>query len=676
MSSSQLSDLTEYDYSQTAHSNGSQTTAPFEFPPISPPFLELSQKARAQFAATSTNVNTRPPKHYDMHLHDDLILKQVKFMPDGTDIRGHLCAAVDNAFETHAVDLPSGVIPNEVKIAGWKAGRFMTNESAIVDFYHNTTAKTALKLASGLALGSQGWTRLLKFGQTDPENFGGGAISDGFLSMDPLQIGIAKGDCGPAGERLINLLEDDHICNRALLVWEFKNMKAGGAPVMEEIAAIARSERPFHWTHCEKEASCTNKQQHFTGDGSVRVTGDRRGFDADWGTLEVFDSDAGESQSQSQSQSQTQSQDIDSSAADPSHLDGDGLKARHILQQVWAQAVKHDTTYLVIHSGNHEYIGMRHRASQTLFLSELYAPSACDPCGGYLKLHTGLYLSAVKDAEQRAFLMQQARVATPNTVPETWTRNYKCIRAKKPRKERKAVIPQASSDYEDFIAIFKRQDQFAFVSPKHPIFFDLDVPVNFTKCGTRPPLDSDHPSLLLTVEEKYGNCYRAKLSGVLYEDVDAGEANPPAQRVAIKLAETDQQREKLRHEYSVYSTLSAADEFPTGVLRPVYLFEAHHSGDHVLALVMPNAGAPFERKNYDAKSRKAIKVEFKRILTAFHTANYLHHSLDHKILLVDDDLRLTMVGLGNARYEMSLTGDVHKWDRAVARENVMLDTLF
>ncbi|KAJ6465227.1 hypothetical protein C8R47DRAFT_1235979 [Mycena vitilis] len=653
MSSSQLSDLTEYDYSQIAHSIGSQATAPFEFPRISPPFLELPQEARAQ-SANSTNVNTRPPKHYDMHLHDDLILKQVKFMPDGTDIRRHLCAAVDSAVEAHTGDLPSAVFPDKETISQWKEGRFMTSENAVVDFYRDTTAGPALRLASGLALGSQKWRGLLKFGQTDPENFGGGAISDGFLSMDPLLINIAKGDCGPAGEHLIDLFEDDHVSNRALLVWEFKNLKAGGSRVMEEIALIARSERPFHWTHCKDEASCTNRQQHFAGDRSVRVTGDRRGFDGDWGTLEVFDSDAG--QSQSQSQSQTQSRDIDSSAADPSHLDGYGLKARHILQQ-------HDTTYLVIHSGNHEYIGMRHRASQTLFLSELYAPSACDPCGGYLKLHTGLYLSAVKDAEQRACLMQQARVATPNTVPETWTRNYKYIRARQPRKERKDLTPHASLDYTDFMAIFKRRDQFAIVSPKYPIFFDLDVKVEFTKCGARPPLHSTHAKLLLRVEERYGNCYRAQLSD---EDVD----------VAIKIAETDQQREKLRHEYSVYSSLAPADEFPAGILRPVYLFEAHHSGDHLLALVMPYAGAQFEKKNYEAKRRKAMKAEFKGILTALHAGSYIHHGIDHKILLVDNDLRLTIVGLGNASYETRDAGDVHKWDRAVARENAMLDNLF
>jgi hypothetical protein len=43
--------------------------------------------------------------------------------------------------------------------------------------------------------------------------------------------------------------------------------------------------------------------------------------------------------------------------------------------QAWGQSVRHNTTVLVVHSDNLEYICFRHRASQTLYISDiLYVP--------------------------------------------------------------------------------------------------------------------------------------------------------------------------------------------------------------------------------------------------------------------------------------------------------------
>jgi hypothetical protein len=56
---------------------------------------------------------------------------------------------------------------------------------------------------------------------------------------------------------------------------------------------------------------------------------------------------------------------------------------------------------IVIQSGNYECIGIRHRATQTLYISDLIKPHACkEP--SYGKLHVGVYIAAVKDAIDRA----------------------------------------------------------------------------------------------------------------------------------------------------------------------------------------------------------------------------------------------------------------------------------
>lgn len=59
-----------------------------------------------------------------------------------------------------------------------------------------------------------------------------------------------------------------------------------------------------------------------------------------------------------------------------------------------------DATVVVLNSGNYEYIGIRHRASQTLFLSDpIQPPSSHDPAYG--KIEIGLYIWAFQDAMER-----------------------------------------------------------------------------------------------------------------------------------------------------------------------------------------------------------------------------------------------------------------------------------
>jgi len=54
----------------------------------------------------------------------------------------------------------------------------------------------------------------------------------------------------------------------------------------------------------------------------------------------------------------------------------------------------------VLHSGNHEVIGIRHRGSQTLYVSDVVMPDRCvDP--GYGKIHVGIIIAAVRDAMDR-----------------------------------------------------------------------------------------------------------------------------------------------------------------------------------------------------------------------------------------------------------------------------------
>ena len=65
------------------------------------------------------------------------------------------------------------------------------------------------------------------------------------------------------------------------------------------------------------------------------------------------------------------------------------------------QATRADCSIIVIQSGTYECIGIRDRATQTLYISDLIEPHACEE-PSYGKLHVGIYIAAVKDAIDRA----------------------------------------------------------------------------------------------------------------------------------------------------------------------------------------------------------------------------------------------------------------------------------
>jgi hypothetical protein len=71
------------------------------------------------------------------------------------------------------------------------------------------------------------------------------------------------------------------------------------------------------------------------------------------------------------------------------------------MKQAWAQAVRNDSTLICMHAGSFEYICVRHRAAQRLYLSDMINTHTCrNPAYG--KLHIGAYIAALNDAIDRA----------------------------------------------------------------------------------------------------------------------------------------------------------------------------------------------------------------------------------------------------------------------------------
>ena len=72
---------------------------------------------------------------------------------------------------------------------------------------------------------------------------------------------------------------------------------------------------------------------------------------------------------------------------------------------------------MVLHSGNHEIVGIRHRETQTLYISHVIEPHSCsDPAYG--KIQVGIYIAAIQETIDRTKQDMEAkekRVRNPPT---------------------------------------------------------------------------------------------------------------------------------------------------------------------------------------------------------------------------------------------------------------------
>lgn len=71
------------------------------------------------------------------------------------------------------------------------------------------------------------------------------------------------------------------------------------------------------------------------------------------------------------------------------------------------------TTILVLHSGNHELIGIRHRKRRTLYITDIIEPWKCEN-PGYGKIQAGIYIAAIQDALDRAEQEDQEALRSKN----------------------------------------------------------------------------------------------------------------------------------------------------------------------------------------------------------------------------------------------------------------------
>lgn len=343
-----------------------------------PNFFAWSPTSEVNETIISKSGSTRRPARWDMHLHEKLILKKVVSARDLTSRLGEIA---DSALERAQAD-PNYRKPDQLsekmKSLGAACIKNTKYESEVRNFYKESIAPRCLAAAGALGFGTAGdflkWQSKV-YGQTQ-------AKADGFLV-----VAVQGSDflaLPDISKRRIKLLEKWNL--NVLAIWEFKSLAAGSKSTMDAILGLT-SEESFSWTGCTSHDPCKSNRNDPVHHTTCRKTSPNS-------LLPLIGSQPNVAKSFQAKRAR--------------------VKPRHILQQAWAEAVQNDATFIVINAGLYEIIGFRHRASQTLHLSDVIDVSKSTPAYG--KLHTGLYLAAFKDALDRAQQLDRMDVSGPGAI--------------------------------------------------------------------------------------------------------------------------------------------------------------------------------------------------------------------------------------------------------------------
>ncbi|KAF9505632.1 hypothetical protein BS47DRAFT_1489755 [Hydnum rufescens UP504] len=372
----------------------------------SPPTLSIDNR-RSKAPSTGSRI----PAFYDKHFSIKLILKQVRRLPSlAQQLAGNAAKGLEEASET----LPSSIGFTTADYRDCGVLQFEPCSSFLV--LHPRTPPPA-------------WYSLVDF--TQSPGAASEALEDGRLHLTAIRDDASM---QAKQEFLVHSLESEtrgaflrlQKADATLMTWEVKSLSAGSRKVMLSVLSIDA----FKWTFCT-DHDCAANESHCQQRDKIQYAGKMLGRDAEcppWKceVITPFDHNVGSTSmlppryvdgclSREECSQEVIGKEIDEGNGamggrkrkrngiengDSAYQDHDDLTAQNVIQQ---QAVRSDVSLFVIHSGNHELICLRHRHSQTLYVSNLIEPSVCkDP--GYGQIQVGIYMAAIQDTIARHML--------------------------------------------------------------------------------------------------------------------------------------------------------------------------------------------------------------------------------------------------------------------------------
>ncbi|KAG6908551.1 hypothetical protein DXG01_004184 [Tephrocybe rancida] len=316
------------------------------------------------------------------------------------------------------------------------------------------------------------------------------------------------------------------------------------------------------------------------------------------------------------------------------------------LVRAWSRSAEDDTTFLVFSCGNLERYGYRHRASQTLYLSELVDVRSCEP--GYGRLHLGLYLAILQDVISRTKQQrQEEELQRPVRNKRKRTSQSDATPTSKRHVTRGAILRdrlQATERLENLKAIKEHSAtrSLALLEIRYGAY-NSPSPASFLRLGTSPrkTYNADqYLSVVLTsriASGATGVVHGAQLNIL----VDGKTRNLD---VVVKLAYKPERIKRMRHEYGVYMHL-ASRGVVTGIPAVFGLFEDVESD--TVALIMSHVGTCLwtlrpDPKIIDVKVTETAKASYLRAMTEIHRAGVRHRDLrpENLMLAANDEVAI------------------------------------
>ncbi|KAJ6481945.1 hypothetical protein C8R45DRAFT_1076074 [Mycena sanguinolenta] len=346
----------------------------------------------------TTSTCTRKPGKWDRHLGKEYALKKVEYLPSLED---SLSALARDALNVH----PSLPPLDELSEFSSALGRAKTHKAALsitpirveqdlANYYGQTTAAWCMTAATmleyQLGICERASVELMEWTTTSKERLSNG-LGDGFLRSTGKYPEILPNNVQSKLRHMSRSFPD-------LAVWEFKNLAVGDTLSPDAILTFTQHSS-FPWQICEISDRCGLVHQQTPSQKDLVFTPTMFSPDFDLSKVNI-----------DLTKTESWKRDPKSDAIKETHLE-DG---RDIIQQIWAEAVRIDSTFVIIYAGAYELIGIRNRAKQTLYLSGVIRP-AVDP--GYFGIETGLYMAIFREATDRASLLIPKDVGAKKTKP-------------------------------------------------------------------------------------------------------------------------------------------------------------------------------------------------------------------------------------------------------------------
>ncbi|KAG6835551.1 hypothetical protein H0H93_000265 [Arthromyces matolae] len=638
-------------------------------------FFETKMTTLHKGKGHTPSAHTREPGFFDTHLEPILRLKRVVRLPAIEKDLKTVAAQAVHAFPVQQFPPLHESFPTQDVMKNLSrdiSEIIIQGEGEVLDIY-SKIAKQCAFVAGTLAYpdSETSWNSTLLKWTTSP--------------MEEKKDGpIAKNQATPDG--VLNFVDAAkeskarHLISKyglhVLVLAEFKNLNfCDGERLLRVVKQFCKGE--FPWATCKDGVKCRHKKKP---------------------TEHIVSWDAADHPCPSMKDAREKSKAQEANPRVSTFSEG----ARDILQQAWASAVRYDATFIIIHAGNSEIIAIRDRQTQTFYLSDVIR---VDTCENYLQMHVGIFLAAIRDAEDRAGVR-----SSQQEHPPTWNPlgkdNCELDLSEKSHRKFKAALLKATSS-RPWLAITPKKNEFY-----HPFTQDLYHRVQspddiiISECPSPRESQSSQEYSPVTLEtlcelsrssssdsaqfslERYGvgavnptpntrfelqdldepsfSGHRICRAVLRFNDVKKPPSFPFAKfpTLVIKNATEPHHIAGLQEEYRVIKALRQKDALRVPKIYGLFRCpDADDPDKQFVALVLEDLGQSLDgmSRSYRKTNRKRAKVSIPSedaarimdILESWHRAGYIHSSLSKKRIVVLSDggsttKRFSIVGFRHA----------------------------